>query len=64
MSRETLMRVGEPFYTTGQGMGLGVFIARSLIQHSGGTMSIESTLNRGTKVSVTLPRSARGQNEG
>ena len=61
MEKKILERVGEPFYTTGSGMGLGVFIARSLIQHAGGTLEIQSAPRKGTQVCVTLPRHAKGQ---
>ncbi len=37
-----------------QGMGLGLFIARSLIEAHGGKMGIESEVGRGTRVWFTL----------
>lgn len=57
MEPATLNRVGEPFFSTreGKGMGLGVFIARSLVEHLGGRLSIDSARHRGTTVSVWLP---------
>ncbi len=51
-------RLGEPFFTTrevGQGMGLGLFIARSLVQHLGGALHIESKPGTGTRVAMHLP---------
>ncbi|MEM6731208.1 MAG: HAMP domain-containing sensor histidine kinase [Myxococcota bacterium] len=47
----------EPFFTTrpDEGMGLGLFIARSLVEHLGGHMRIESSPSRGTTVRVELP---------
>lgn len=58
MSADVLARVGEPFFTTrpGSGMGLGVFIARSLVEHLGGWLDIQSQLGEGTKVSIWLPQ--------
>ena len=54
-------RLGEPFFTTresGQGMGLGLFIARSLVQHLGGAIDIESKTGDGTRVQIHLPLGA------
>jgi two-component system sensor histidine kinase RegB len=64
MSPEILKRVGEPFFTTkptGKGMGLGLFLCRSVIERLGGTFQMESVLNEGTKVIVTLPEGAPHQ---
>jgi two-component system, sensor histidine kinase RegB len=55
-------RLGEPFFTTrepGQGMGLGLFIARSLVEHLGGALQIDSTPGRGTKVDICIPIGAQ-----
>jgi two-component system sensor histidine kinase RegB len=62
MPREILERVSEPFFTTkspGNGMGLGVFLARSVIERLGGRLQIESRDRRGTRVTVLLPRRQR-----
>jgi PAS domain S-box-containing protein len=40
-----------------QGVGLGLAIAKALTELHGGQLLIESELNKGTKVTVTLPRS-------
>jgi two-component system sensor histidine kinase RegB len=51
-------RLGEPFFTTrepGQGMGLGLFIARSLVEHLGGWLKIDSVPGRGTRVELHIP---------
>jgi two-component system sensor histidine kinase RegB len=58
MSPEVLARVGEPFFSTkgpGQGLGLGVFIARTLSEQMGGRLSIDSTTRRGTTALVEIP---------
>ena len=58
MPPEVLASVGEPFFTTkppGQGMGLGVFLARALCDRLGGTFELSSTLGEGTRVRVLLP---------
>ncbi|MGE0397541.1 MAG: ATP-binding protein [Kofleriaceae bacterium] len=54
---EVLERIGEPFFTTkapGRGMGLGLFLARAVIEGVGGTMQID-TSNEGTEVRVRIP---------
>ncbi len=58
MPASVLARASEPFYTTkepGRGMGLGLFLARSVIERIGGAMEIESEPGHGTTVSVRLP---------
>ncbi len=53
-----LKRVFEPFYSTktGQGgTGLGLSITYGLSEQIGGTIEVNSELNRGTTFTVTLP---------
>ncbi|HVO12365.1 MAG TPA: ATP-binding protein [Vicinamibacteria bacterium] len=67
MPPETLARVGEPFFTTkgpGAGLGLGVFLARSLCEQMGGRLTLESTLAVGTTARVEIPAGAPGGAEG
>jgi len=55
---ETLRRIGEPFFTTkepGKGMGLGVYLARNVIERLGGTIVFSSRRGEGTTVSIQLP---------
>jgi two-component system sensor histidine kinase RegB len=59
MPVSVLARVGEPFFTTkepGQGMGLGLFVARALCEQIGGKLEIDSAEGRGTTVRMTLPK--------
>ena len=58
MPPEVQARVGEPFFTTkdvGKGMGLGVFLAQSVVQRLGGELAFESNAGAGTVVRVTIP---------
>jgi two-component system sensor histidine kinase RegB len=58
ISTELMARIGEPFFTTkapGRGMGLGLFLARAVIEGVGGTLEIESHPGGGTEVRVRLP---------
>jgi two-component system, sensor histidine kinase RegB len=58
MPGEVLARIGEPFFTTkppGRGMGLGLFLARAVIEAVGGSLQIESTAGEGTEVLAALP---------
>ena len=60
MTPEVRDRVGEPFFTTkapGHGTGLGVFLARTLVEQIGGRFEVSSWPARGTLVTVDLPRS-------
>ncbi|MGG5821451.1 ATP-binding protein [Falsiroseomonas sp. HW251] len=58
MDEATLRRAAEPFFTTkplGQGTGLGLAMARSFAQASGGRLDVASTPGRGTTVTIWLP---------
>jgi two-component system sensor histidine kinase RegB len=57
MEPAVLARVGEPFFTTkptGQGMGLGVFLARAVAERLGGRLSVASVVGKGTLASLSL----------
>ncbi|HEY4174435.1 MAG TPA: PAS domain S-box protein [Rhodopila sp.] len=61
MDHAVLARVTEPFFTTkepGKGTGLGLAMAKGFAEQSGGSLSIDSVVGRGTRVSLWLPRAA------
>jgi two-component system sensor histidine kinase RegB len=69
MPPDVLSRVGEPFFSTkapGAGLGLGVFIARSLCEQMGGRLNLESSPGRGTTALVEIPsaEARAGRNDG
>jgi signal transduction histidine kinase len=59
MSEETVSRMFDLFFTTKpQGTGLGMAIARSVIDLHGGQLTIHSVLGQGTRVTARLPMEA------
>jgi two-component system sensor histidine kinase RegB len=58
MDAALLARVGEPFFTTkgpGRGLGLGLFLARSVAEQLGGELALESRVGQGTRVVMSVP---------
>lgn len=54
----TLARIGEPFFTTrphGEGMGLGVFLAREVARRLGGALQLQAEDGAGVLATMTLP---------
>jgi len=57
---DILAKVIEPFFTTkpvGKGTGLGLSTVYGFMKQSGGTLRIESAVDRGTAMQLWLPRS-------
>jgi signal transduction histidine kinase len=53
---DNLARVFEPFFTTRRtGSGLGLALARNVVQGLGGTIAITSRVGEGTVVQIDLP---------
>ncbi|MET0081258.1 MAG: HAMP domain-containing sensor histidine kinase [Candidatus Thiodiazotropha lotti] len=67
IAEEHLTHLTEPFYrvdkarqrSTG-GYGLGLYLCRVIAEAHGGELAIESQLDKGTQVSVTIPRTTPG----
>jgi two-component system sensor histidine kinase RegB len=58
MSQDVIRRAGEPFFTTkppGEGMGLGLFLARIIAEKFGGSLKLESEPGNGTRARIELP---------
>lgn len=56
ISGEEMLRIFDPFYTTKEaGTGLGLSISYQNIKLHGGTIEVDSVLNKGTALSIKLP---------
>ena len=56
MDDKTAGRAFEPLFTTSaRGTGLGLAIVRKIVEEHGGHVSLDSTPNRGTKVTLVIP---------
>jgi two-component system, sensor histidine kinase RegB len=61
MPPEVLEHATEPFFSTreaGAGMGLGLFLASSVVEQLGGRLELESHVGQGTRARVVLPPGA------
>jgi signal transduction histidine kinase len=56
MPTEDLARLFQPLFTTkARGIGLGLVVAKNLIEANGGTIMVESAVGQGTTFTVVLP---------
>ena len=61
MAADVRERAFDPFFTTkepGRGMGLGLFLARNVLQRLGGSIELLTATGEGTTVTVRLPMRA------
>lgn len=60
MTPEVLDRIRKPYFTTKEGgSGLGVAVARGIIEQHGGQLTFDSAPGRGTTVTIELPHQAK-----
>lgn len=58
MDPEVIRRIFDPFFTTkdeDKGSGLGLFVAREIVEEHEGSIEVESTTGKGTKFIIRLP---------
>jgi len=58
MNEKVKRKIFDPFFTTkevGAGLGLGLSVARSIIEQHQGTIAVESAPGTGTEVKLTFP---------
>jgi PAS domain S-box-containing protein len=56
MTKEVLQKLWSPLFTTkAKGMGFGLPICKRVVEAHGGTISVESTVSKGTAFTVIIP---------
>jgi two-component system sensor histidine kinase HydH len=61
MAPRDLAQIFDPYFTTKRGgTGLGLPIAKNILEGLGGTLAVSSTVGRGTDIRIELPARAAG----
>jgi signal transduction histidine kinase len=58
MPEEIREKIFDPFFTTkdfGKGTGLGLTVVKGIIEEHGGTIALESAVEKGTTFTIRLP---------
>ncbi|OFD09008.1 sporulation kinase B [Bacillus wiedmannii] len=64
MSQDQINRFGEPYFSTKtKGTGLGTMVAVKIIETMQGSLKIRSVVNKGTTLTITLPRCNNNSSE-
>jgi PAS domain S-box-containing protein len=64
MDEATQTRIFEPFFTTkpvGEGTGLGLSVVHGIVTQHGGSLVVESQIDKGTRFDIFLPALPAGQ---
>jgi signal transduction histidine kinase len=60
IAKKDLPKIFNAFYrgrrVKAKGLGIGLYLVKDIIDRHGGTVDIQSTVNKGTTVTVTLPK--------
>jgi signal transduction histidine kinase len=59
IDEKNISKIMDPFFTTkdvGEGSGLGLYIVSSIVKQHGGQIAFQSTLEKGTTCTISLPK--------
>ncbi len=62
ISKGDLEKIGSKGFTSGKenGTGIGIYYAKKFVESIGGKLDFESTLGKGTVVSMSIPKKSKG----
>lgn len=59
MTKDELSSIYEPFFTTKNGTGLGLYVSKSIIDNHGGKIAVYSELGKGSTFTIILPKASK-----